>query len=169
MTTFNRLYRAPKFHLCVHTGNKGNIGFEPSEYRNTQYTFVSYGTGYMHMFFDDKHEVVTYTQAGDLLDLRKFIDSSVVGQATENYRIISFNSWKKNQFLKGRLLGQNETQISSQHSYSTLVCFQGTFKIKGKDVPEMTHVDLKKDTIYNIDCNNAHVGLFEEINERVEW
>ena len=33
----------------------------------------------------------------------------------------------------------------------------------------MTHVDLKKDTIYNIDCNNAHVGLFEEINERVEW
>ena len=116
------------------------------------------------MFFDDKHEVVTYTQAGDLLDLRKFIDSSVVGQATENYRIISFNSWKKNQVWKGRLLGQNETQISSQHSYSTLVCFQGTFKINGKEVPELSYVELKQNKIYNIDSSDSFVGIFEEGN-----
>jgi len=43
MTTFNRLYRAPKFHLCIHTGNEDHIDFEPAEYRKTQYTFVSYG------------------------------------------------------------------------------------------------------------------------------
>ena len=169
MTTFNRLYRAPKFHLCVHTGDKGHIDFEPAKYRKTQYTFVSYGTGQIHMFTGDEHEVIADAKSGDLLDFRKFIDSSVIIKAREDYRIVSFNSWRKTDVWKGRLLEQNETQISSSASYSTLVCLKGTFKIKGKDVPEMAYVDLKKDTIYNIDCNNAHVGLFEEINERVEW
>ena len=81
MTTFNRIYRAPKFHLCVHTGNEDHIGFEPSEYRRTQYTFVSYGTGTYHAFTGDDHDVITNNGEEELLDLRKYIGSSVVIKA----------------------------------------------------------------------------------------
>ena len=92
MTTFNRLYRAPKFHLCIHTGNEDHIDFV----------------------------------------------------------------WK------GRLLEQNETQISSKHQTSVIVCFKGTFVISGKEVPELAYVELKPNKIYNIDSSNSFVGIFEE-------
>ena len=162
MTTFNRLYRAPKFHLCIHTGNEDHIDFEPAEYRKTQYTFVSYGTGTFHAFTGDNHDVVTNTGDEELLDFRKFINSSVVIKATGNYRIISFNSWRKTDVWKGRLLKQNETQISSEHQTSVIVCFKGTFVISGKEVPELAYVELKPNTIYNIDSSNSFVGIFEE-------
>ena len=63
---------------------------------------------------------------------------------------------------RGRLLYQNEVEISSKHLYSTLVCFKGTLKINDKEVPEMTYVELKQNKIYNIDSSNSFVGLFEE-------
>ena len=162
MTTFNRLYRAPKFHLCIHTGNEDHIDFEPAEHRKTQYTFVSYGTGKFHAFTGDDHEVITNTGNEELIDLRKFINSSVVIKASGNYRIISFNSWRKTDVWKGRLLKQNETEISSEHQTSVIVCFKGTFVISGKEVPEMTYVELKQNKIYNIDSSSSFVGLFEE-------
>ena len=77
MTTFNRIYRAPKFHLCVHTGNEDHIGFEPSEYRRTQYTFVSYGTGTYHAFTGDDHDVVTNTGDEELLDFEQSLLDSL--------------------------------------------------------------------------------------------
>ena len=78
MTTFNRLYRAPKLQLCIHTGNEDLIDFEPAEYRKTQYTFVSYGTGTFHAFTGDNHDVVTNTGDEELLDFRKFINVIVI-------------------------------------------------------------------------------------------
>ena len=162
MTTFNRIYRAPKFHLCVHTGNEDHIGFEASEHRRTQYTFVSYGTGTYHAFTGDDHDVISNNGEEELLDLRKYIGSSVVIKAKGNYRIISFNSWRQNEIWQGRLLDQNEVEISSKHLYSTLVCFKGTLKINDKEVPEMTYVELKQNKIYNIDSSSSCVGLFEE-------
>ena len=63
---------------------------------------------------------------------------------------------------QGRLLDQNEVEISSKHLYSTLVCFKGTLKINDKEVQEMTYVELKQNKIYNIDSSDSFVGLFEE-------
>ena len=39
---------------------------------------------------------------------------------------------------------------------------KGTFKINGKEVPELTYVELKQGKIYNIDSSSSFVGLFEE-------
>ena len=162
MTTFNRIYRAPKFHLCVHTGNQDHIGFEPADSRRTQFTFVSYGIGTFHAFTGDDHSVISNTGNEELLDLRKYVGSAVVIKARGNYRIISFNSWRQNEIWQGRLLDKDEVEILSKHLYSTLVCFKGTFKINDKEVPEMTYVELKQNKIYNIDSSSSFVGLFEE-------
>ena len=97
MTTFNRLFRAPKFHLCIHTGNEDHIDFEPAEYRKTQYTFVSYGTGTFHAFTGDNHDVVTNTGDEEILDFRKFINVVVIIVsglvATLGYNIIPFKAY----------------------------------------------------------------------------
>ena len=120
------------------------------------------GTGTYHAFTGDDHDVITNNGEEELLDLRKYIGSSVVIKAKGNYRIISFNSWRQNEIWQGRLLDQNEVEISSKHLYSTLVCFKGTLKINDKEVPEMTYVELKQNKIYNIDSSDSFVGLFEE-------
>ena len=72
MTTFNRIYRAPKFHLCVHTGNEDHIGFEAAD-RRTQFTFVSYGIGTFHAFTGDDHSVISNTGNEELLDLENML------------------------------------------------------------------------------------------------
>lgn len=163
MTTYNRHYRSKKFFLCVHTGEKGTIGFEHKDNRLSIFSFVHHGSGVYHAFNDDG-EISTIRGNGEnnLIDLRQHKYSSVVMHASSDYKFISFNPWRKESNWNARLVDKKETQIKSTRLYSCLIALKNSFKINGIEIPEMSCVDLDLDREYEIEIGNGFVGFFEE-------
>ncbi len=164
MTTYNRHYRTKKFFLCVHTGEKNTIGFEHVDNRMTQFCFVCYGIGKYYAFDDnDNFSVIKLNdKEEELLDLREHLHSSIVLRSSSDYKIISFNPWRKEIIWDARLLDSSETQIKSTRSYSCLIALKNSFIINGVEIPEMTCVDLDTNREYEIEVGNSFVGFFEE-------
>ena len=119
MTTFNRTYRAPKFHLCVHTTDDYHVGYDPAENRYSHYSFLSHGGGRYHALVDGKFETHETTEPKQLIYVGNYMNSHMVGECFENTRIITFNSWRKNEKWEGRLIDSGK--IISSNSYSSLI------------------------------------------------
>tara|TARA_R100000388_G_scaffold91810_1_gene74155 strand:+ start:579 stop:1073 length:495 start_codon:yes stop_codon:yes gene_type:complete len=162
MNTFNRTYRSPKFFLCAYHCAKGSITTEPVEECLSQFTFVYYGKGTSYNV--DGDEVIVNNIIGDrsLIDVRKYIDYTSFGIYHEDTRIISFNSWKKTDKWEGRLIDRSESTISSNKSYSCIVCFEGTCSINDKDIGELNYANLIQGKEYPINIpQDSYVVLFE--------
>ena len=160
MTTFNRTYRSPKFFLCTHVTEEDYLGFEPVKERFSHFTFLCYGIGKVYAFNGDDVEVIDSGEPKTLMDVSKHINYSVVGQAKANTKIISFNSWKKDDRWDGRLI--NENVVKSDRDYSCLVCLEGSVIVNGKEINEMQYANLLKGKEYPINIlENSYVGLFE--------
>ena len=132
MTTFNRTYRAPKFHLCVHTTDDYHVGYDPAENRYSHYSFLSHGGGRYHALVDGKFETHETTEPKQLIYVGNYMNSHMVGECFENTRIITFNSWRKNEKWEGRLIDSGK--IISSNSYSSLICFEGSCEVNGKTI-----------------------------------
>lgn len=165
MTTLNTIYKSRKFFLCVHQCKDNLIGFEPSKERLTHFTFLSYGHGKFHFFYenyDDEMQTVEKNDEKQLYDLREYIDCNVVARSKSNSKIISFNSWRKTDRWEGRLINYNEKTIQSNYNYSCLVCFEGKCSVNNKELRELDVADLVKGREYNISLEeNCYIGLFE--------
>ena len=160
MTTFNRTYRSPKFFLCTHVSEEDHIHFESMEERFSHFTFICYGKGKGYAFDGDDMEIVDSGEPKTLMNVSKHINYSVVGQAKANTKIISFNSWKKDDRWDGRLI--NENVVKSDKDYSCLVCLEGSVIVNGKEINEMQYANLVKGKEYSINIlENSYVGLFE--------
>ena len=94
--------------------------------------------------------------------MREHLHSSIVLRSSSDYKIISFNPWRKEIIWDARLLDSSETQIKSTRSYSCLIALKNSFIINGVEIPEMTCVDLDTDREYEIEVGNSFVGFFEE-------
>ena len=160
MTTFNRTYRSPKFFLCTHVSEEDHIHFESMEERFSHFTFICYGKGKGYAFDGDDMEIVDSGQPKTLMDVGKYINCSMVGQSKANTKIISFNSWKKDDIWDGRLVTENV--VKSDKDYACLVCFEGSVIVNGKEINEMQYANLIKGKEYPINISeNSYVGLFE--------
>ena len=160
MTTFNRTYRAPKFHLCVHTTDDYHVGYDPAENRYSHYSFLSHGGGRYHALVDGKFETHETTEPKQLIYVGNYMNSHMVGECFENTRIITFNSWRKNEKWEGRLIDSGK--IISSNSYSSLICFEGSCEVNGKIISELEYADLEENKEYTITVNqDSYVGLFE--------
>ena len=160
MTTFNRTYRAPKFHLCVHTTDDYHVGYDPAENRYSHYSFLSHGGGRYHALVDGKFETHETTEPKQLIYVGNYMNSHMVGECFENTRIITFNSWRKNEKWEGRLIDSGK--IISSNSYSSLICFEGSCEVNGKTIGELEYADLEENKEYTITVNqDSYVGLFE--------
>ena len=160
MTTFNRTYRAPKFHLCVHTTDDYHVGYDPAENRYSHYSFLSHGGGRYHALVDGKFETHETTEPKQLIYVGNYMNSHMVGECFENTRIITFNSWRKNEKWEGRLIDSGK--IISSNSYSALICFEGSCEVNGKIISELEYADLEENKDYTITVNqDSYVGLFE--------
>ena len=128
--------------------------------RFSHFTFLCYGKGKVYAFNGDDVEVIDSGEPKTLMDVSKHINYSVVGQAKANTKIISFNSWKKDDRWDGRLI--NENVVKSDSDYSCLVCLEGSVIINGKEINEMQYANLVKGKEYPINIlENSYVGLFE--------
>ena len=160
MTTFNRTYRSPKFFLCTHVTEEDYLGFESSENRFSYFTFLCYGKGKVYAFDGDDVEIIDSTKPKTLINVSRIINYSVVGQAKANTKIISFNSWKKDNKWDGRLI--NENMVRSDRDYACLVCLEGSVIVNGNEINEMQYANLVKGKEYPINIpKNSYVGLFE--------
>ncbi len=160
MTTFNRTYRSPKFHLCVHTTNDYHIGYDPAEERYSHYSFLSCGGGRYHALVNGKFETHEVTEPKQLLYVGNYMNSHMVGECFQNTRIITFNSWRKNEKWDGRLIDSGK--ISSSNSYSCLICYEGSCEVNGKIISELEYADLEKDKEYTVAVRqDSYVALFE--------
>lgn len=165
MTTLNTTHRARKFFLCVHQTSSDSIGFEKVEDRFTQFTYLCYGHGKFHFFFDDDIVTVDGQTPRKLYDLRKYVNCNVVIQTKMNSRIISFNPWRKNQEWVGRLLDKNEKIIKTDKEYACIVCFEGNPIINGKEFKELDFADIVKNNQYTVEMeDDANIGFFELVS-----
>lgn len=160
--TNNKTLRSKKFFLCIHQATEKMIGFESAEERFTKFTFFAYGKGKFHAFYDDEVKSFVSGKPKTLLDLREYQNCSVVCQAEESTKFISFNPWKKEDLWKARLIDKGEKSIESSYDYSCIICFEGNCKINGKDFKELDVADLKKNVEYSVDIqDNCFLGFFE--------
>jgi len=163
--TFRRIYRAPRFFICVSQSNQPTTTLEPKEERLTKFIFFSYGEG-IHYYFKDG-EVRTYNSgtesAKDLYDLKPFADADLVVQNTKgNGRIIAFNTWKKEEDWNGKLLRTTQKKIISKQSYSCLVALEGSCTVNGVELEELSYIDLQKDVEYQVNITKGnYIALFE--------
>lgn len=165
MTSFNRTYRAPKFFLCTHTTPDKTIGFEKSEDRFTQFTYLAYGHGKFHFFYEDKIKTIDGMDIKKLYDLRQYINCNVVSETKMDSKIISFNSWRKNETWNGRLIDKDEKIILTNNTYTCVVCFEGETIINGHKLKELDFADLLMNKKYEIEIlDNSYVALFELVD-----
>ena len=162
MNIFNRTYRSPKFYLCATHCPKGSTSSELADNCFSQFTFVYYGKGTSYNV--DGDEVIINSMIGDrsFLDIRKYINHTSFGIYHEDTRVVAFNSWTKNEKWEGRIIDRNESIISSDKSYSCIVCFEGSCNVNGKDIGELNYANLKQGKEYPINIpQDSYVVLFE--------
>ena len=163
MSTFNRIYRAPKFHLCVHTTDEYHIVLEKVENRFSHYSIVLKGSGTLYVLRDGNFNpdyVFKTDNLKKLVDVSDSINNNIVGETFENTKIISFNSWKKTDQWNAKLLDTGT--IKSNHEYSCVIALQGSCNLNGKDVKEMEYADLKQSKEYDVIVkDNSLIGFFE--------
>jgi hypothetical protein len=160
--SLNTTYRSKKFFLCIHQAPKGCIGFEKSEERFTQFTYLEYGYGRFYVIKDGNVIQKEGGGSGILFNLKDYVNSHVVCESLENSKFISFNPWRKDGNWTARLIEKNERIISSNASYSCIVCLRGSCIVNGNNFAQYDYSDLKQNVEYSIDIlENSDVGLFE--------
>ena len=163
MSTFNRIYRAPKLHLRVHTTDEYHIILEKVENRFSHYSIVLKGSGTLYVLRDGNFNpdyVFTPDNLKKLVDVSDSINNNVVGETFENTKLISFNSWRKTNQWNAKLLDTGT--IKSNQEYSCVIVLQGSCNLNGKDINEMEYADLKKSKEYDIIVrDNSSIAIFE--------
>lgn len=160
MTTFNRIYRAEKFHLCNHTTDDYHIEYSPSEDRYSHYTFLSCGGGRYHALVDGKFETNESVEPKQLFYVGEYANSHIVVEFFQNTRVITFNSWRKGEKWEGKLIDSGK--VSSSKYYACLICYEGSCEVNGKIINELEYADIQQNKEYNVKVNeDSYVALFE--------
>lgn len=164
-TTLNKTYRSKKFFLCVHQTPDKEIGFEKCDERFTQFTYLSYGYGKFHFFYDDKIETIDGKITKHLYDLRQYVNCSVVAETKMDSKIISFNPWRKEEYWEGRLIDKSEKVITTDNDYACVICFEGNCMVNRKTFKELDFADIIKNKEYKVEIpDSTYIGLFELVS-----
>lgn len=150
-----------EFSLCVNVGERGYVLAEhPNERFSAFYYFIS-GSGKVGRLFDPNYLNMCEKK---ILDVQNYLYDPVVFQATEDFHVIGFNIFSKNDIWEYQLITFEDKSITMKKETNYLVCLNGNATISGNSLKRYDSIKLEKDVEYTVDnLGDAEICIFSKV------
>ncbi len=89
--------------------------------------------------------------------MKKYLNESLIFEATEDFYWIGFNTLDKNQDWDGKLI-KDEVLVVEKESW--IICFDGHPIVNNKELSRFDYAQVYPDKKYEIILNKGSLGLF---------
>jgi hypothetical protein len=149
------------FTLCVNIGEKGYVFADHFNERFSAFYYLVSGAGKFGRLFDPNYLDMREKK---ILDVQDYLYDPVVFQATEDFHLIGFNIFSKNDIWQYRLITSEDKSITMGKETNYLVCLNGNATISGNSLKPYDGMKLEKDVEYTIDnLGDAEICIFSKI------
>ena len=156
------LRKCEDFMLCVNVGENGYMLAEHPDERFTIFYYGVYGRGKFGRIFESDY-INLESKENKLLDVRDYIHSKVIFEATEDFFIIGFNTLDKNVKWEAELLTSKDKSATAKSERSFLVCLNGDVMINDKKFKRYDYAEIFPNINYDLNIGEkGALGLFSK-------
>jgi len=155
----NRMKRLVKkcedFYVCAEIGEKGSIGYEHADDRKTMYQYLVYGKISLITIHGDNPTKEFSERNDGLVNLKKYLNTSLLLLAENDFYSIGFNTIHKNIDWDGKLVKESFTGNDD----SWLIVYDGNPFVNGKSLKRFDYAKLENKK-YNVTLNDGVIAVF---------
>ena len=146
--------KCEEFCVCAIKCDKDWIGIEAKNLNYGLYHYCVYGSGKFGLPFQDYYEEIN---PKDFFNMKKYLNESLIFEATEDFYWIGFNTLDKDQDWDGKLITDDVLVVEKE---SWIICFDGHPIVNNKELSRFDYAQVYPDKQYEIILNKGVLGVF---------